>query len=362
MLVNILSTDAQSGVELIAGVAGQSIVVDQIVISSDTALQATVSDGIKTFLEAHLSASGLPFVLTKPRTYSAQMRTYAGSPLTITTDASGTVAVFVAYHFEAADADATPFVLTIGETPFAPQLTWTRSGTPGVDQIFRDQGLGFGLVGEQINDFTFTDPDSITAGNIWGYKIVSGGRESNQAFVSRDFLLLGPSVSYPKLIIEFADLACNDITTVTRVNLSGLRHVVGSAYFDVSMVLPSLTLESLLTIGVDFRGNAGSITSLSAPVLTDVGGDLYFDACTGLVTVNLPSLVFRNGQTATFDSCALSAASIEHLLARVIASGVTSLTITFDGGTSAALTELSVQGQADYAAAVLAGNTITINP
>jgi hypothetical protein len=67
------------------------------------------------------------------------------------------------------------------------------------------------------------------------------------------------------------------------------------------------------------------------------------------------------GSSITATGNALSAASIEQILARCVASGVTTDTILLDGGTNANLASLSAQGQADYATLFAAGNNTSIN-
>lgn len=274
-------------------------------------------------------------------------------------------------------------VLDVSTDPFAPELSWSQSSVPNTNTIWRNQnGAGFVFLASQAGNLTFyNDADSLVLGDYWTYKVVpSSGTESNQVDVEYDFLLLGTAVSYPTLVVAYGVLQFDDVTLVTSVNLPALKHVEGDAYFDLSFVLPSLTMPKLVTVGGDFvttfseiitlslplLTSAGgltcdscpSLTTVSLPSLTTVAGDIHFDSCTALTTVSMPVIVFQNGQSIFFDNCALNVASVNHILARGVASGVTSASFFLDGGTSAAP---SGQGATDAAALIAAGNTVLHN-
>jgi len=188
-------------------------------------------------------------------------------------------------------------------------------------------------------------------------------------------------VSQPTWRIAFGDFAADDPSNLTTVAFANLKRVTGTLYLDGCSILTSFNLSSLVKVGValnfslsamatvslpaltdieggDFEmGLAPNMTSLSAPNLVNVSGNISADT-TPLVTVNLSSLIMRNGKSYNFDNAALSAASVNHILARGVASGITSATIVLDNGTSAAP---SGQGIADKAALILAGNTVNTN-
>jgi len=209
--------------------------------------------------------------------------------------------------------------------------------------------------------------DVMNPGDVWCYKVrgktPTEGNFSNVACAVRDKIFLGTgAVAYPTWQIAFGDLVSDDITLVTSLDLSGLRAVIGGTLsLDASFALTSLDLTNLISISGEFHLSVTTITTLSLPNFSTLGGDLFFDN-TALVSVSMPVLVMLNGNTYAFDSSALDAASVEGILARGIASGVTSATIRLDGGTNAGLASLSIQGQADYAVLVLAGNSVSVNP
>jgi hypothetical protein len=225
------------------------------------------------------------------------------------------------------------------------------------------------LGGIQLNwDLSSTDTSGgMSPGDEWCYKVrgivPTVGNFSNVGCAVRDKIFLGTgAVSYPTWQIAFGDLVSDDITLVTSLDLSGLRAVIGGSLFlDASFILTSLDLTNLIAISSEFHLSLTTITTLSLPNFTTLGGDLFFDN-TSLVSVSMPVLVYKNGNTYAFDSSALDAASVEGILAQALDSGVTSASIFLDGGTNAPLSSLSIQGQADYAALVLAGNTVSINP
>lgn len=249
------------------------------------------------------------------------------------------------------------------------ELVYTFDGTSETDPI-----LLLGTDSAPTDIISRWNPDNVVhdtpvffSGDVLCYKVRQSqpteGNFSNEACAVRDKLFLGTgAVSYPTWQLAFGDFSSDDITLVTSLDLSGLRAVIGGTlYLDASFVLTALDLSSLVSISGEFHLSLTTITTLSLPEFTTLGGDLFFDN-TSLVDISFPQFVFKNGQTYAFDSSALNATSVEHILARAIASGVTSATIFLDGGTNAGLASLSIQGQADYAALVLAGNTVSINP
>ena len=83
------------------------------------------------------------------------------------------------------------------------------------------------------------------------------------------------------------------------------------------------------------------------------------NGCTSLTTVSFPLYLPTDGAIINFSDCALTAASVNHILARAIANaGYVTGIINTSGGTSAAP---SGQGIADKAALILRGCTVTTN-
>lgn len=206
----------------------------------------------------------------------------------------------------------------------------------------------------------------MASGDIWCYKVrgtvPTEGNYSNVACAVRNQIFLGTgAVAYPTWQIAFGDLVSDDSTSVTSLDFSGLKAVIGGIlYLDATIALTSVDLSSLISVSGSIQFSLTSITTLALPSLVNSGSGLYCDN-TSLVSVSLPLLILKNGSTYAFDSSALNAASVEGILARGVASGITSATIRLDGGTNAGLSSLSLQGQADYATLFGLGNTISIN-
>jgi hypothetical protein len=127
--------------------------------------------------------------------------------------------------------------------------------------------------------------------------------------------------------------------------------------------LSVLDFSLLSTEGGMSMDNCPLITSLSFPSLASMDGGMTINFV-NLVELSLPQMIY-DCSFADFTGCALSAASVEAILARAVISwGVSTcdLDINLSGGTSAGLASLSAQGQADYATLIGEGNMIVLNP
>lgn len=295
---------------------------------------------------------------------------------------------------------------------------WTQDGTqPDTYEIWRSvNGGGFALIAETPGDVTaYTDSNPMPAGDIWCYKVrgVTGDVQSDFsnewcALNEYTFATEGGAVSHPTWRLAFGDFFPIDPDTVTSLdlrnlksisgnfeisgnqimtslNLDSLRSIEGNCFMDGSQVLTTISLPSLMTVGGTLLlSNSAALTTMSFAALATVGlsgdsitadfcfvlttasfpslvsvfGDISFPSCTVLNSVTFTNFVFANGRTFQIDNCALSAASVNHLLARLVASGTTSAALDTSNGTSSAPTG---QGIADKAAAILAGNTVSTN-
>lgn len=250
-------------------------------------------------------------------------------------------------------------------TPFTPHFSWPQTGAD-TNEIWRNQnGAGYLLADTIAGGITvWTDTVPVPSGEIWCYKtrgVVGGtpGAYSTERCAGNDFVLLGiGAVSYPTLMVEYGDMLVDDPTAVTSLDLSELKCVSGNAYFDSLATLATIDLSNLVSVGADLDFDQSTMAALNLPLLTTVGGDIQCNSCPNLTTVSIPLLVFQNGQTANFDNCALNVASVNHILARAVASAVTTLTLRLDNGTNATP---AGQGATDLAALLLAGNTVTTN-
>lgn len=202
-------------------------------------------------------------------------------------------------------------------------------------------------------------------------QIVSGGGTSGIEY--------GPN---PNTLIELRGIRFRLDNTKTTFVFNGLEHITttgidisGSVF--VSINLPDLidlvgglessdaaSLEEFLIPkltsidgGVFFNGCI-ALTAFSAPLLASIVGDLNFPNCSQLASFSAPVWLPTDGSTIDFSACALDAASVNSILARCVAAGVTTCTIDLSGGTSSAPTG---QGLIDKADLITAGNNVNTN-
>ncbi len=203
-------------------------------------------------------------------------------------------------------------------------------------------------------------------------------------------LLLGANkitgaLSLPALTLVNSDLQFQSNAPLTSFSAPLLATVGGNLVGFSCLLMTSVTFTSLATIGqhFDFQTN-NALTSLSFPALISVGGDVIFNNCPVLASVSFPvlaSVTVDNLYELKGDVCpllvslsipqltvtndiielsgdGLNAASINQILARGVASGVTACQFNLSGGTSAAP---SGQGVVDKATLIGLGNTVNTN-
>jgi len=263
-------------------------------------------------------------------------------------------------------------------------VDWTQATTPQTDEIWRSvNGAAYAEVAAVSGSLdTYEDASPMASADKWCYKVraVSGSTESDFSNIwcaAKDLIYLGTgAVSISDLRLAFGDLDSDDPTLVTSIAFANLKRVTGRLFMD-SRPITSANLGSLIQVDQAIHfANCSVIPSISLPALTTVNGQtaqlvqyngitptmiqhaLLFDNCPSLTTVSIPNLVFQNGRGYLFDGCALNVASVNHILARAVASGVTGAYITLDGGTNAAP---AGQGAADKSALLIAGNSVSTN-
>jgi hypothetical protein len=184
-----------------------------------------------------------------------------------------------------------------------------------------------------------------------------------------DFTIQGAqsllSASFPNLVTvghqafffgSFKILGCPVLASISApmLNVVADQFVVAN-----NPLLTSVNFPKLTSVQSTFDASFSGLTALNLPLMTNAGGDFLVNANPGLATLSFPNLIFTvDGSLINFNGCALTAASVNHILARCMASGLTSANINLQGGTSAAPTG---QGVADKAALIAAGNNVTTN-
>jgi hypothetical protein len=121
----------------------------------------------------------------------------------------------------------------------------------------------------------------------------------------------------------------------------------------------SISLPSITTIGgfIDCSTNP-ALTSISLPSITTIGGNIDCSANPALTSFSAPAWLPTDGSHIDFNVDGLDVTSVNLILARCVASGVTACNIDLSGGTSAAP---AGQGIIDKAALILAGNGVVTN-
>jgi hypothetical protein len=146
---------------------------------------------------------------------------------------------------------------------------------------------------------------------------------------------------------------------LTTLNINSIPSF--AADFDLSSQtsLTSLNISSLATVGGNLNLNGtAALPTFSAPALTTISGNASAVNALVLATFSAPLWVVTDGTQIIFTGDALTEASVDHILARCLASGVTTCNIDLSGGTNAVP---GAQGQLDKAALILAGNIVTTN-
>lgn len=160
------------------------------------------------------------------------------------------------------------------------------------------------------------------------------------------------------------DINTDNNTSLASISFPSLTHFGNAPPDWISSFNPALTSVDASVLahaegGLNFD-SCPSLISLSFPALTLIDGDVFSaNDSTTLVTVSASSLIYSdNAVGVSFINCALDAASVNEILARCVASGLTAATIDLSGGTSSAPTG---QGIIDAATLTTAGCSVTTN-
>jgi len=168
-----------------------------------------------------------------------------------------------------------------------------------------------------------------------------------------------PSLSFPSLV-TCPGVFIHSNAALTSISLPVFTSsATFSLYNNPSLVSVDLgALQTFTTDRANFFGNT-SLPTLDLPSLVTAFGGLDAHGDASLTVFNAPLWVPTDGTQISFAGCALDAASIEQILSRCVAAGVTTCTIDLSGGSNAGLASLSAQGQTD---AATLGGQLTINP
>lgn len=210
------------------------------------------------------------------------------------------------------------------------------------------------LSNTQTGYFQITACSSLTSISVPLLSFVSGAfrADANPVLITVNVPALVTASSVT--IRENVSLTSLSLPSLTSCNNGPFIASFNSALTILSV--PLLVSASYVALNADT-----SLTSLSMPSFTTASPGLNFisSGCTLLANVSLPVFLPSDGAEIHFENCALNAVSVNHILARCIASGgYVSGVVDLSGGTNAAPTG---QGIADKADLITRGVTVTTN-
>lgn len=240
------------------------------------------------------------------------------------------------------------------------QQTGTEDNPVGIylpdftGQLYQGTYTSWKSTGPTVNDWTLICDSRVTIFNATTFDrfgIVQDNSSTQFSF---------PNLTTVIGAIDIGSFAIYECTALTSISAPLLTSVDDDISFENDTALTSINLMSLQTINVSSFQISGctSLTGLALPALVAIGGDVLSVGCTVLNSLAVPVWLPTDGTTIDFSGCALDVTSINLILARCVAAGVTTCTITLNGGTNAAP---AGQGAVDKAALIGAGNTVTTN-
>lgn len=170
-----------------------------------------------------------------------------------------------------------------------------------------------------------------------------------------------PDFSLPALTTVDGSInlySCDLLESVSFPNLTSVGS--GLSFYDCP-IIADVDLSSLVSTPDISGSSCVSFVTLNLPALVSCDSFVFYD-CTALANVSFPNLVLNDGAFLYFNDlggggCSLSAASVNHILARGVASpAFVSGLVDLSGGTSAAPT-----GQGILDKATLIGRGVTVN-
>lgn len=193
-------------------------------------------------------------------------------------------------------------------------------------------------LGEMVGFFTYGDLPGITKIQFLGTTAIAGfDIESMEDLTEIHFPNL---ISIDPLNTQGGYLYCSHHTSLTLIDLPSLLSIAADCDFRQNTALVTINMPAVTTIGSGFSSySCPLLTTVNLQSLVTLGGGFSMYSNPSLTTVNLQSWVPTNGKTYRFDACALTAASVNQILARAVANpGYVSGLIRLDAGTNAAPT------------------------
>lgn len=211
----------------------------------------------------------------------------------------------------------------------------------------------------------------------WDWKDGSGADYSGPLTIGAEYLESGlsfnncdqlTSLSCPNLkeidpnFIALLDVSIVDCPALASISMPLLaKQNGGKIVIHSSPLLTALNLASLDTMYWDFDLDGSPLlASLSLPALTAIDGNFTAKNCTALASISFPNYLPSNGYSFDFTNNGLDVTSVDHILARCVASAsfVTGF-VKLEGGTNAAPS--SIGPGSDYDILTVRGITVTKN-
>ena len=155
-----------------------------------------------------------------------------------------------------------------------------------------------------------------------------------------------------------SSLTFNYTSVVTISPASGTQSAPVLSYPSIAInggmgftgTVSSISFPTLATTTISI-GNIPTLTTVDLPVLTKVvysmQGILNFSYCPSLTTINIPSLVsMPDNSYLQFQENALSQATVDNVLVRMVATGALNGNIQLGGGTSSAPSAIGLAAKA----------------
>jgi len=163
-------------------------------------------------------------------------------------------------------------------------LTWTQASDPDTNQVWRSKNGGvFSLLATVAGGtVTYTDTDVMPLGDFWTYEVrgvKSGaiGNFSNTVSAANNFSFAAQvTASFPDLILCYNSFLGAGSVTLTSLSAPKLRRVFGNLDTNGANLLASVNLSALVRVNVNLNLNGSACTTLTFPKLILVGG--AFDA------------------------------------------------------------------------------------
>lgn len=225
--------------------------------------------------------------------------------------------------------------------------------TPGfIGQLYHDSTADtyYRSTGLTNVDWTLLTPDC---------QFTWGPDTTNLGDLYLDSDVVNTSMVFPHLATVGGDVAifqCTALVTLSMPSLTDANNVMIND--DTSLV--NVDFSSLTNVVNIFASNDTSLVTINLPSF--VNGEVDFTNCSSLVNFIAPNWIPPNGGDVFFTGCALNSASIDLVLSRGVAAGLTIGSIDLSGGTNLSHALWSAGALADESTLTTAGVTILSNP